>query len=56
MADIPEAVRREHMAVCEKCPIHKGYAKKFDIHFDWIDCPFVCKNDYETWKKEREDG
>ncbi len=27
---------------CEKCKIRELYAKWFDIHFDYIDCPYEC--------------
>ena len=56
MLNIPEEVHKEHMEFCEKCGLHRHYAQKFDLHFDWLDCPFVCRNDYETWKKAQKDG
>ena len=49
MKGVPEEVSREHVAVCQKCPIRQMYAK-MDFHIDWIDCPYVCDNDYDTWK------
>ena len=27
---------------CENCEIRKYHAKCMDIHFDHIDCPYVC--------------
>lgn len=48
---IPDKIRREHWAICKKCEIRIGYAIAFDLHFDWLDCPYVCDNDYEHWKE-----
>lgn len=28
---------------CKDCPIRKYYAKVFDIHFDYKDCPCKCE-------------
>lgn len=48
---IPEAVRAEHVAKCRNCKTRRMYAK-MDFHFDWIDCPYDCRNDYEHYLKE----
>ena len=52
---IPEEVRKEHMAVCNKCKDRLYFAKYFDMHFDWIDCWYDCPNDYEHWHKEQDE-
>ena len=45
--DIPKEVREQHNAVCTKCDIRKWYARRLDMHFDWVDCPYDCENDLE---------
>ena len=45
------------MNKCLNCPFKKLYAKLFDMHFDYKDCPFpkcVIKNniDEKTEKKQ----
>lgn len=53
---IPKEVSEKHMAICNKCKERRFYAKRFDMHFDWIDCWYDCPNDYEHWKDaERKD-
>jgi len=37
--------------ICNKCNIRRDYAK-MDFHFNWIDCPYNCPNDYEHTLKE----
>ena len=58
--EIPDEVKKEHYAICKKCPYRKRTAKMVDMHFDWLDCPYNCENDYEHWEgakwKECEDG
>lgn len=49
---IPDEVRIERYKICQECKVRKWMAKKFDFHFDWIDCPYDCLNDYEHWAKE----
>ena len=46
---IPEEVRKEHMAVCAKCPERKYVAKRVDFHVDWLDCFWDCPNDYDHY-------
>ena len=46
---IPEEVRKEHMAICNKCKERKAVAKMVDFHVDWLDCFWDCPNDYEHW-------
>ena len=53
---IPDEVRAEHTAICEKCKDRKKIAKLVDAHFDWIDCPYDCPNDYEHWKGEQNES
>lgn len=48
---IPDEIREEHYKICAKCPERKFYAKRFDMHFDWLDCWYDCPNDYEHWAK-----
>ena len=50
---IPNEVREEHDMVCKKCKIRKQIARLVDAHFDWIDCPYDCPNDYEHWKEKK---
>ena len=54
MKYISDETRKKHSAVCAKCDIQKSYARTFDMHFDWIDCPFDCENDYEYIESEDE--
>lgn len=49
---IPSEVMEKHMAVCNKCFARKEIARLSDMHFDWLDCPYDCENDYETWIKD----
>ena len=46
---IPNEVREEHEAVSKKCKICKQIARLADAHFDWLDCPYDCENDFEHW-------
>ena len=52
---IPQEVRDKHNEVCEKCEARKLYAKYIDVHFDWLDCPYDCENDFEHWKGETDE-
>ena len=52
---IPKEVREQHDAVCKRCKIRKRIAKIADMHFDWLDCPYDCPNDYEHWKGETDE-
>lgn len=27
---------------CKDCELRKYYARVFDMHFDYMDCPFKC--------------
>lgn len=40
------------MRTCENCSIRKQYAKCFDVHFDWRDCPYACEYAKEQVKEE----
>lgn len=55
MKGVPEEVSRIHCDICKKCQIRKDYARAFDMHFDWIDCPYNCENDYEHYQKLMEE-
>ena len=55
MKGVPEEVSRVHCDICKNCPIRKSYARSFDMHFDWIDCPYDCPNDYEHYLKLMEE-
>ena len=37
---------------CKDCNIRKAYAKYFDMHFDYKDCPIECI--YNSLDKEME--
>lgn len=45
--DIPKELREDRNKECSKCQIRKDYARYLDVHFDWWDCPYDCKNDLE---------
>lgn len=49
---IPPEMRKERMEKCRVCPTRKGFAKVFDMHFDYVDCPYDCENDIEHLQKE----
>ena len=53
---IPQEVRDKHGEVCKKCKVRKQIARMVDAHFDWLDCPYDCENDYEHWKGETDDS
>lgn len=42
------------MRTCENCKARKAYAKVFDAHFDWRDCPYECEYAKEREKEEAE--
>ena len=42
------------MRTCENCRTRKAYAKVFDAHFDWRDCPYECEYAKEREKEEKE--
>lgn len=42
------------MRMCENCSIRKQYAKCFDSHFDWRDCPYACEYAKERVKEQPE--
>lgn len=50
--DIPTEMRQKRNERCAKCSTRKWYAKRLDFHFDWIDCPYDCPNDYEHLERE----
>ena len=41
------------MRTCENCKVRKTYAKYFDAHFDWRDCPYECEYANEREKEEK---
>ena len=49
---IPPEMRKERNEKCRKCTTRKFYAKMFDMHFDWVDCPYDCEHDIEHLQKE----
>lgn len=55
LKDISEEVRKAHREKCSKCGTRKWYAKHLDMHFDYIDCPYDCRNDLEHLLKEGEE-
>lgn len=52
LTDIPKEEREKRYNKCTKCETRKWYAKRLDFHFDWVDCPYDCPNDYEHLKRE----
>lgn len=40
----------------KNCPQQKFYAKKLDIHFDWLDCIYECKYGNDKLKDYRASG
>lgn len=46
---IDAKVRLEHSKICQECNKRIGIARAFDLHFDWLDCPFDCPNDYDHY-------
>ena len=52
LKSIPASMRKARNEECQNCGYRKSYAKAFDVHFDWIDCPYDCENDYEHLEKE----
>jgi len=55
MATIPDEARKQHNKKCKGCWRREQFAKRLDMHFDWIDCPFDCNNDYEHYINEVEE-
>lgn len=51
--NIPKEIYAEHWEKCRDCNKRKAIARMTDMHFDWIDCPYDCENDYEHWKGEQ---
>lgn len=49
-----EEAKQKHFAIREKCELRKKIANMVDAHFDWIDCPYDCENDYEHWRGEED--
>lgn len=49
--EIPPEVREEHGKICAKCNIRKRIARMVDMHFDWLDCPYDCENDFEHFSQ-----
>lgn len=50
--NIPKEMLHKRHERCAKCSTRKWYAKRLDYHFDWVDCPYVCPNDYEHLERE----
>lgn len=50
--DIPDAEYKQSQKKCEECKTRKWYAKFVDAHYDFINCPYDCKNDIEHYKLE----
>ena len=48
--DIPERDLNEMRHRCQICHVPKQYAKLFDIHIDFMDCPYDCVNDIEHYR------
>lgn len=54
--NIPDEVKKAHWAICKKCKERKRLARMVDAHFDWLDCPYDCENDYEHWRQENNES
>lgn len=52
LKNITASMRKARNEACQNCGYRKSYAKAFDVHFDWIDCPYDCEHDYEHLEKE----
>ena len=48
-----EEYERKNKRFCGNCHLRKSYAKLFDAHFDWRDCPYECEYADEMEKKAR---
>ena len=46
---IPDDVSKKHIERCNRCKIRAVIARTVDMHFDWLDCPYECDNDYEHY-------
>lgn len=53
---IPDYVSKKHMERCNRCKIRAVFARTLDMHFDWLDCPYECDNDYEHYIVADKDG
>lgn len=53
---IPDEIREQHMAICNKCDKRAYISKLADMHFDWIDCPYDCENDLDHYISENMKG
>ena len=53
---IPDDVSKKHMERCNRCKIRAVIARTIDLHFDWLDCPYECDNDYEHYIAADKDG
>ena len=47
--DIPDDVRKKHVAKCNKCKHRNHLIALVDAWVDWLDCPYDCPNDYEHY-------
>ena len=52
LRNMPEEEQKKRNEFCQRCRIRKDFSK-MDFHFDWRDCPYDCKNDFEHWKEEK---
>lgn len=53
MIAIPQSIREERSRICRKCGKRIVVARLTGCHFDWIDCPYDCENDYEHYIREK---
>lgn len=53
--DVSREVILEHLAVCKECPQRKFISRRFDMWFDWLDCPYDCPNDFEHYLQREEE-
>ena len=53
LRNMPEEEREKRNEFCRRCRIREGFARR-DWHFDWVDCPYDCRNDLEHYLAEKE--
>ena len=52
LRNMPEEEREKRNETCRRCRIREGFARR-DWHFDWVDCPYDCRNDLEHYLAEK---
>ena len=44
---IPQEIREKRNKICSECKKRDFIARVFDMHIDWVNCPYNCENDFE---------